>query len=343
MVPGSSTVGPAQSLLYSAPMTVLESTAASTGSEIPATSAESEGTSSALSTSALNPGSSIPTESTPTSALISSTAAGGISFSSALSTTVATSEVSGSLATTTSLPVPTTLVIPGDRVIFLIAPAPPERTKRVRKRDLGGFISTGLDENPPTCDQASVFILTDAQELFIGDTPLYYGVGDSSRQLLSTSNPPAGAVTRGFATVNGLLVFQNPALPNGEASFCQDATSGQVISKLDFFVFSGLCPNDIHINPAIIFYRSTSDVIIAIIYSLINDIFSRVCDLSIDIVFVYSHINTTFTDSVYDVNSIVCHPINIIFFNIRIYIIFSILLHPDDSFFFYFFTYINTQ
>ncbi|KAK1851526.1 hypothetical protein CCHR01_05812 [Colletotrichum chrysophilum] len=228
IIPGNSTASPAQSSLYSAPMTVSASTVASTGSEILATSAESEGTSSALLTSALIPGSSIPTESIQTSASISVTAAGGTSFSNVPSTTVASSGVSGSFAITTSPPVPTTSVIPGDRVIFLIAPAPPERTKRIRKRDLGGFISTGLDENPPTCDLASVFILSDAQELFIGGIPLYYDVGDSFRQLRSTVSPPAGAVTRGFTTVNGLLVFRNPALPNGEASFCQDATSGQV-------------------------------------------------------------------------------------------------------------------
>ncbi|KAL3299854.1 hypothetical protein RB213_009424 [Colletotrichum asianum] len=100
-------------------------------------------------------------------------------------------------------------------------------TCSTREDDPRGFISTGLDENPPTCDQASVFILSDAQELFIGGIPLYYDVGDSFRQLRSTSSPPAGAVTRGFTTANRLLVFQNPALPNGEASFCQDATSGQ--------------------------------------------------------------------------------------------------------------------
>ncbi|EQB58101.1 hypothetical protein CGLO_01696 [Colletotrichum gloeosporioides Cg-14] len=368
--------------------------------------------------------------------LISSTAAEVTSY--VPSTTVAISELSGSFAITTSPPVSTTSVIPGNRLIFLIAPAPPERTKRIRKRDLGGFISTGLDENPPTCDQASVCILNDAQELFTRGIPLYYDVGYSFRQLRSTSNPPTGAATRGFATANGLLVFQNPALPNGEASFYQNATSGQPdiggnlefqlssqqvptsdrlptasstlaseaqissttfrtlslffpnttlqdsslartsaqttpltpvpssrsssilapissqgpfssitdfrtsISKLSFIFFSILCPNYIYINSAIIFYSATNDVIIVIIYSLINDIFCRVCYLSLDIVLIYSHISATFNGSVHDANNIVCHPIDIIFLNIHIYVIFSILLLPDDSYFFYF-TYVKTQ
>ncbi|KAJ0346731.1 hypothetical protein COL154_007473 [Colletotrichum chrysophilum] len=67
-----------------------------------------------------------------------------------------------------------------------------------------------------------------------------------------------------------------------------------------------------------------------------------VCDLNLSIVFIYSYINSTFTDSVYDVNSIVCHSIDIIFFNTHIYGIFSILFHPDDSDFFYL-TYIHKQ
>ncbi|KAI8237173.1 hypothetical protein K4K55_003382 [Colletotrichum sp. SAR 10_96] len=114
------------------------------------------------------------------------------------------------------------------------------------------------------------------------------------------------------------------------------------ISKLGFIVFSVLCPNHIYINCAIIVYRATNDLIVAIIYFLINDIFRRVCELNLNIVFVYSCINTTFTDSVNDVNSIVCHHIDIIFFNTYIYVIFSILFHPNDSDFFYF-TYIFKQ
>ncbi|KAF4929873.1 hypothetical protein CGCF245_v011958 [Colletotrichum fructicola] len=83
------------------------------------------------------------------------------------------------------------------------------------------------------------------------------------------------------------------------------------VSKLGFIVFSILCPNYIYINRDIVGYRANNDVIIAITYSFINDIFRRVCDLNLSIVFVYSYINSTFTDSVYDVNSIVCHSIDI--------------------------------
>ncbi|KAI8658808.1 hypothetical protein NCS55_01158800 [Fusarium keratoplasticum] len=120
----------------------------------------------------------------------------------------------------------------GQQVIFLITP-----TGDVSKRELRGFVGNG---NPQVCTFASIFTLGSGPgsgELFDGDFPLYYqGKGNQVFQALGS--PPNGAITRTFANEGGTLQFKNPSLPNGQATFCQDFSSGLV-----YMVFTSGPPN----------------------------------------------------------------------------------------------------
>ncbi|KAJ4141884.1 hypothetical protein NW754_014674 [Fusarium falciforme] len=110
----------------------------------------------------------------------------------------------------------------GQQVIFLITP-----TGDVSKRELRGFVG---NSNPQVCTFASVFTLgsgPSSGELFDGDFPLYYQ-GEGNQVFQALGSPPDGAITRTFSNEGGTLQFKNPSLPSGQATFCQDSSSGLV-------------------------------------------------------------------------------------------------------------------
>ncbi|KAM6512335.1 hypothetical protein FSOLCH5_010050 [Fusarium solani] len=120
----------------------------------------------------------------------------------------------------------------GQQVIFLIAPS-----GDVSKRELRGFVG---NSNPQVCTFASVFTLgsgPNSGKLFDGDFPLYYQ-GEDYQAFQELGSPPDGAITRTFANEGGTLQFKNPSLPNGQATFCQDSSSGLV-----YMVFTSGPPN----------------------------------------------------------------------------------------------------
>lgn len=120
----------------------------------------------------------------------------------------------------------------GQQVIFLITPS-----GDVSKRELRGFVG---NSNPQVCTFASVFTLgsgPNSGELFDGDFPLYYQ-GEDYQAFQELGSPPDGAITRTFANEGGTLQFKNPSLPNGQATFCQDSSSGLV-----YMVFTSEPPN----------------------------------------------------------------------------------------------------
>lgn len=120
----------------------------------------------------------------------------------------------------------------GQQVIFLITPS-----GDVSKRELRGFVG---NSNPQVCTFASVFTLgsgPNSGELFDGDVPLYYQ-GEDYQAFQALGSLPDGAITRTFANEGGTLQFKNPSLPNGQATFCQDSSSGLV-----YMVFTSEPPN----------------------------------------------------------------------------------------------------
>lgn len=80
--------------------------------------------------------------------------------------------------------------------------------------------------NPDICDDATAFSLLSGQLLDDG-LPIYYN-GQAFSPFGAQGQPPDGAVTTTFQNIGGILGFVNASLPNGEAGFCQDPTTGQV-------------------------------------------------------------------------------------------------------------------
>ncbi|KAJ4323637.1 hypothetical protein N0V84_004245 [Fusarium piperis] len=120
----------------------------------------------------------------------------------------------------------------GQQVIFLITPS-----GDVSKRELKGFVGSN---NPQVCTFASVFTLgsgPSSGELFDGDVPLYYQ-GEDYKEFQALGSPSDGSITRTFANEGGILHFKNPSFPNGQATFCQDSSSGLV-----YMVFTSGPPN----------------------------------------------------------------------------------------------------
>ncbi|RSL62608.1 hypothetical protein CEP54_005581 [Fusarium duplospermum] len=110
----------------------------------------------------------------------------------------------------------------GQQVIFLITPS-----GDISKRELRGFVG---NSNPQVCTFASIFTLGTGPasgQLFDGDVPLYYQ-GEDYQAFQALGSPPDGAITRTFANEGGTLQFKNPTLPNGQATFCQESSSGLV-------------------------------------------------------------------------------------------------------------------
>ncbi|KAK6223597.1 hypothetical protein QIS74_03541 [Colletotrichum tabaci] len=171
--------------------------------------------------------SSVPAAGTSGSSLPSSGGSFTALPTSAPTTSLATTSALTTSAPTTSSPSPTTSTLAVRQVILLVAPVPAP-ARRVRKRDdLGGFVSTGTDENPQVCSVATVFVLSENQVL-AGGQPFFYA-GEPFKALRNGGTPPPGAVTTTFGPdADGVLRFTNPVIPNGGASFCQDPANGQV-------------------------------------------------------------------------------------------------------------------
>ena len=126
------------------------------------------------------------------------------------------------------LPTSTSIVEPpGRAVIFLIQQTIDNQRRGFKKRATEGFVGAN---NPDICTFALTFNLAEGQ-LFAGGSPTFYA-GEDFKPLgfQSDNSIPQGAVTKTFATSGRTLVFQNSALPNGEAGFCQDASGETYIT-----------------------------------------------------------------------------------------------------------------
>ncbi|KAF5638016.1 hypothetical protein F52700_4719 [Fusarium sp. NRRL 52700] len=134
-----------------------------------------------------------------------------ISISTAQGPDLASSAASSASASTTLEPT-------GQRIILLVSPSGGNT-----KRDIGGFVGDG---NPDICTFATVFTL-DNGRLAESGVPVSY-LGDGYQKLEASSSLSGNAISTTFSAEGGLLSFRNPSLPNGEASFCQTSSDGQV-------------------------------------------------------------------------------------------------------------------
>ncbi|KAM0234970.1 hypothetical protein ACHAP5_009874 [Fusarium lateritium] len=124
-----------------------------------------------------------------------------------------------STATTEASPTSTDIIQPAGRsVIFLVSISNNEK-RAIRRQAKSGFVG---NDNPGDCTFATTFTLTDRQ-LFDGDVPIFYA-GEDYKDISGQGAPAEDAITRTFTESGNILAFQNTDLPNGEASFCQDAT-----------------------------------------------------------------------------------------------------------------------
>ncbi|KAF5227717.1 hypothetical protein FAUST_11595 [Fusarium austroamericanum] len=125
-------------------------------------------------------------------------------------------------ATSTEASATTTGAVSGQNVILFIAP-PANENRRFVKRAPGRFV--GGSDTVEICTNAAVFTLADGQ-LLDNEDPVSYN-GNPYEQFGGQGSPPDGAITREFASVNGVLTFSSRSLPGNSAGFCQDG-SGQV-------------------------------------------------------------------------------------------------------------------
>ncbi|KAJ4108690.1 hypothetical protein NW768_012167 [Fusarium equiseti] len=148
--------------------------------------------------------------------------------SEARSTIIVTGSLTEPIDTSSTLPTSTSIVEPpGRAVIFLIQQTVNNENRNIKKRATEGFVG---GNNPDICTFALTFNLAEGQ-LFVGGSPTFYA-GEDFKPLgfQGDDSLPQGAVTRTFATSGRTLVFQNSALPNGEAGFCQDVSGETYIT-----------------------------------------------------------------------------------------------------------------
>ncbi|KAM6516564.1 hypothetical protein FALCPG4_014746 [Fusarium falciforme] len=117
-------------------------------------------------------------------------------------------------------------------LIFAVTPSTDSSKRDLSKRARGRFIGGENAVNPNTCTDASAFSLVSGQ-LFDNGLPIYYS-GEAYKPFSGQGTPPDGSITTTFQNAQGLLQFVNPSLPNGQAGFCQDSTTGEV-----YITFSG--------------------------------------------------------------------------------------------------------
>ncbi|RSL55856.1 hypothetical protein CEP53_006969 [Fusarium sp. AF-6] len=134
---------------------------------------------------------------------------------------------SGPVSTATAGPSPG-----GRNIIFQVVPSTDPEKRDLSKRALGGYVASGDAVNPDVCTDADTFSLTSGQ-LLDNDIPIYYD-GEEFKLFGGQGPLPDDAITTTFQNVGGSLRWVNPSLPNGQASFCQDPTTGQV-----YITFSG--------------------------------------------------------------------------------------------------------
>ncbi|KAI1335317.1 hypothetical protein F5Y15DRAFT_419983 [Xylariaceae sp. FL0016] len=87
----------------------------------------------------------------------------------------------------------------------------------------GGFIGGAGPVNPASCDDATLFSLTNG-ELRSGGQPI---ATDPGVAYIPIHVNPTASISTTFSVVNGILHWYNTAFAGGEAGFCQVA-SGQV-------------------------------------------------------------------------------------------------------------------
>ncbi|KAF4456149.1 hypothetical protein F53441_1633 [Fusarium austroafricanum] len=106
----------------------------------------------------------------------------------------------------------------GQRIILLIT-----SSGGTTKRQAGGFVGNG---SPDICTYATIFVLVQGR-LSENGVPLAY-LGDDYQKLQPSPTLPIDSITTTFSSEGGVLRFANSALPNGQASFCQASSDGQV-------------------------------------------------------------------------------------------------------------------
>lgn len=143
-----------------------------------------------------------------------------LTFTDGLSTVVTpTTDVE---ATSTS----TDIIEPAGRIVIFLIQTADNGKRSFYKRANNEFVG---ENSPEVCTFAATFNLVEGQagsQLFAEGLPIYYS-GEDYKELSAQGRPPRGSVTSRFTDSGGTLAFRNSELPNGEASFCQDA-DGQV-------------------------------------------------------------------------------------------------------------------
>ncbi|KAH7164086.1 hypothetical protein DER46DRAFT_575436 [Fusarium sp. MPI-SDFR-AT-0072] len=138
-----------------------------------------------------------------------------------------TSPIHDDLVITTSAPSATTgISVPdanGRSVIFRVVPESQDTKRDLQVRAVGGFVGSESE----ICAAAAIFNLVQGP-LLDRTLPIYYN-GESSKELRGHPGAlPRDSVTETFVDEDGFLRFFSSVLPTGEASFCQEAESGQV-------------------------------------------------------------------------------------------------------------------
>ncbi|KAI7771577.1 hypothetical protein LZL87_011780 [Fusarium oxysporum] len=148
-----------------------------------------------------------------------------------------TSPVHDDLVITTSAPSATTgISVPdanGRSATFRVVPESQDTKRDLQVRAVGGFVGSQSE----ICAAAAIFNLVQGR-LLDHTLPIYYN-GESFKELRGHPGAlPRDSVTETFVDEDGFLRFFSSVLPTGEASFCQEAESGQV-----YITFTALPPS----------------------------------------------------------------------------------------------------
>ncbi|KAG7413786.1 hypothetical protein Forpe1208_v007327 [Fusarium oxysporum f. sp. rapae] len=148
-----------------------------------------------------------------------------------------TSPVHDDLVITTSAPSATTGIsvrdANGRSATFRVVPESQDTKRDLQVRAVGGFVGSQSE----ICAAAAIFNLVQGR-LLDHTLPIYYN-GESFKELRGHPGAlPRDSVTETFVDEDGFLRFFSSVLPTGEASFCQEAESGQV-----YITFTALPPS----------------------------------------------------------------------------------------------------
>lgn len=139
--------------------------------------------------------------------------------------TTVSREASGTLTSNAASVTSGTAGVSGQGIILLVDES--EETRKRQQRAIRGFVNNGNTAASESCSDAGFFSLS-AGQLLDGGNPIFYA-GEDFKQLAGQGAPPIDAITRTFVNSGGLLLFENPLLPNGQAGYCQDPETSEVL------------------------------------------------------------------------------------------------------------------